>query len=214
MTRVKICGLATADALEAAIGAGADMAGFVFFAPSPRHLSFEAARALSERAGDRIEKVALTVDADDATLDAIVEAIRPDLIQLHGTETPERAAAIRARTGRRVMKAIGVSGAADAERARDYRDGVDLILFDAKPPPGAVLPGGNGRVFDWSVLRGVDPGPPWMLSGGLDVGNAAQALSVTGAAGLDVSSGVERAPGVKDSDLIRAFVAEVRAFAL
>ncbi len=211
MTRIKICGLSAPDALDAAVDAGADMAGFVFFAASPRHLSFESARRLGQRAGGRIEKVALTVNADDATLDAIIDTLRPDLIQLHGSEPPARAAEIRHRTGRRVMKAVGVAGIGDLERARGYRDSVDLILFDAKPAPDARLPGGNGRAFDWTVLRGVDPGPPWMLSGGLDANNVAEAMGVTSAAALDVSSGVETAPGVKGPDLIRAFVAAVRA---
>lgn len=165
---------------------------------------------LAARVEHRAEKVALTVDANDATLDAIVAALGPDMLQLHGKETPERVAAIRARFGLPVMKAIGVATAADLSRTADYADVADMILFDAKPPRDAVLPGGNGRAFDWTILQGRGTEPPWMLSGGLDAGNVAEALRITGATRVDVSSGVESAPGVKDPQRIRAFVAAAR----
>lgn len=213
MAEIKICGLSTPDTLDVALDAGADMVGFVFFAPSPRNISFHTARDLAARVEGRARKVALTVDADDATLDAIVAALAPDMLQLHGKETPSRVAAIRAR-GLPVMKAIGVATPADLARAEDYADVADMILFDAKPPRDAVLPGGNGRVFDWAILRGQSATPPWMLSGGLDAGNVAEALKITGATRLDVSSGVESAPGVKDPRRIRDFIAAARGVSL
>ena len=211
MTLIKICGLSTPETLAAALDAGADYVGFVFFAPSSRNLSFAAARELAARVEDCAKIVALTVDADDATIDAVVDAIAPDVLQLHGGETPARTAALRARTGRTVWKAIGVSTAADILRASDYAGAANRILFDAKPPRDAELPGGNGRAFDWSLLADKRSKPfDWMLSGGLDAGNVTDALRITSAPAVDVSSGVERAPGVKDSGLIRAFVATVR----
>jgi phosphoribosylanthranilate isomerase len=207
---VKICGLSTPETLDAAIAAGAQMAGFVFFAPSPRNLDLGTARALGARAEGRIARVALTVDADDVFLDAAVEALRPDLLQLHGKESPARTAAIRARFGLPVMKAIGVSDVADLAAVTAYEDVVDRILFDAKPPRGAVLPGGNGLAFDWTILRHVRTRKPWMLSGGLDASNVGEAVRISGAGAVDVSSGVESAPGVKDPQRIAAFVAAVR----
>ena len=207
---IKICGLSTAPAVAAALDAGADMLGFVFFAPSPRYLPLDAAKALSAQIGGRAKKVALTVDADDASIEAIVAAIAPDILQLHGRETPERAAALRARVGCRIMKALGVSSRDDLAAARAYAPVVDYLLFDAKPPLDATRPGGNGMAFDWSILDGFNPGRPWLLSGGLDPSNVAEALAKTGAPGVDVSSGVERAPGVKDEALIRSFIAAAR----
>lgn len=206
-TLVKICGLSTAETLEAAIEAGADMAGFVFFEKSPRHLSHDAARGLGEIAAGRIAKVALCVDAGDDALGAIVESLAPDYLQLHGGETPERVAAIQARFRLPVIKAIGVAGAQDVETAKQY--GAEIILFDAKPAPDAAAPGGAGVAFDWSLLRNIGAAN-WMLSGGLDPDNVATAIEAAGARAVDVSSGVERRRGVKDVGLIRAFMRAAR----
>jgi len=208
---VKICGLSTPETLDAALAAGADMVGFVFFPRSPRHVGFEAARALGARARGRAKIVALTVDADDALLADIGAALGPDVLQLHGGETPERVAAIGARFGRRTMKAIGVAAPEDLASAAAYDGPADLLLIDAKPPKGAVLPGGNGLPFDWRLARGFRPNRPWLLSGGLGPMNVAEAIRATGAGGVDVSSGVESAPGVKDPLKIAAFVAAARA---
>ena len=207
---VKICGLKTAAMVDAALDAGADMLGFVFFARSPRHVTLDAAAALGARVAGRARKVALTVDADDAALDAVVAALKPDLLQLHGRESPARTAAVAARCGLPVMKALGVATRDDLAVVSDYAPLCERLLFDAKPPEGAVLPGGNGLPFDWTLLAGYDPGVPWMLSGGLSPANVAEAVRRTGAPGVDVSSGVETAPGVKDAGLIRAFVAAAR----
>lgn len=206
---VKICGLSTRETLDAAIASGADMAGFVFFAPSPRHISLETARDLSGLARGRIEKVALTVDADDAMLAEVIAALRPDWLQLHGGETPSRVDAVKARFGIRIIKAIGVAAARDVAKAADFA-AADRILYDAKPAPDATLPGGNGVVFDWRLMRGAAGANPWLLSGGLDADNVVQAIGVSGAPGVDVSSGVERARGVKDCGKIAAFVAAAR----
>jgi len=206
---VKICGLSTLPTLEATIAAGADMAGFVFFEKSPRHISLETARALGRAAQGRIAKVALTVDADNSALDAIVAALAPDVLQLHGKEAPERVAAVKARFRLPIVKAIGVATAADIEAATAYRAAADILLFDAKPALGAAVPGGAGAVFDWELLRGYSGGD-WMLSGGLDPANVAEALRRTGAPAVDVSSGVESARGVKDEAKIAAFVAAAR----
>lgn len=187
------------------------MVGFVFFPPSPRNLPLEGAAALAPMVAGRAQKVALTVDADDALVDAVSRALDPDILQLHGKETPARVAELRARTGKKVMKALGVSGAADLAVVPAYAEVCDYLLFDAKPPKEATRPGGNGLPFDWSILDGFDPGRPWLLSGGLDPTNVAEALARTHAPGVDVSSGVESAPGVKDEAAIRAFVAAVRA---
>ena len=208
---VKICGLSTPDTLAAALDAGADMVGFVFFPPSPRTLTFDQARALGARVEGRAQKVALSVNADDVTLDAVVEALRPDLMQLHGKETPARVAEVRARYGLQVMKALGVSKPEDLAAVAPYEPVADRILFDAKPPKGAVLPGGNGLAFDWTILRGRPTRLPWMLSGGLDAANVAEAIRISGATAVDVSSGVESAPGVKDEARIRDFVAACRS---
>lgn len=207
---VKICGLSTPQTLDATIAAGADLAGFVFFAKSPRHIDLDTARALSEQAAGRIQKVALTVDADDAALAEIVAALRPDMLQLHGHESPERVGAVKARFGLPVIKAIGVASAADVAAARSYDGVADWLLFDAKPAPDATVPGGAGVVFDWDLLRNITAAK-WMLSGGLDPENVAAALRQTQAPAVDVSSGVESARGVKDAGKIAAFVAAVRA---
>jgi len=207
---VKICGLSTPDALDVALDAGADMVGFVFFPPSPRHLSFAAARPLGERVRGRAQKVALTVDADDALLDAVVETLRPDLLQLHGKEPPARVAALKKRFGLSVMKAIAVAVRGDLAAAGAYVSAADRLLFDAQAPREATRPGGLGRPFDWRLLENLDAGLPFMLSGGLDAGNVGEALRITGASAVDVSSGVERLPGQKDPDKIRAFVRAAR----
>ena len=206
--RVKICGLSTPDTLEAALLAGADMIGLVFFPRSPRHVSLEAARALAEQARGRAGIVALTVDVDDTALDAIVQAVVPDWLQLHGREHPMRAQAVRQRFGIRTIKAIGLSTAADLTAADPFATAVDQILFDAKPPERSSLPGGNGVPFDWTMLKGY--AGPYMLSGGLTPDTVAEAVAVSGAGAVDVSSGVERMPGLKDPGLIRAFVAAAK----
>jgi phosphoribosylanthranilate isomerase len=207
---VKICGLNSAAALDAALDARADFLGFVFFPPSPRHIDPAQARMLGVRASGRAKKVALTVDADDATFAAIVEALAPDLLQLHGREPPARVAALRARFGLPVMKALPVETAADLAAVADYRGAADWLLFDARAPKDATRPGGLGRPFDWTLLRGLDPDLSFMLSGGLDPANVAAAVAVTRAPAVDVSSGVESAPGVKDPAKIAAFVRAVR----
>jgi phosphoribosylanthranilate isomerase len=207
---VKICGLRSPEMLDAALAAGADMVGFVFFAPSPRNLSFADARALGERVRGRAVKVALTVDAGDAQLAEITAAIKPDLLQLHGNETPERLSAVRRRFGLPVMKALPVAERADLERIRLYENAADRLIFDAVAPREASRPGGLGRSFDWQLLCDLDCAVPFMLSGGLHAGNVAEAVRITGAPGVDVSSGVERAPGEKDAARIREFIAAAR----
>lgn len=213
MPLVKICGLTTAATLDAALDAGADMVGFVFFPPSPRNVGIEAARVLGAQAAGRAMKVALSVDATDDMLAAMVEALRPDLLQLHGTETPERVVAIRTRFGVPVMKALPVAERTDLSPVRLYADVAERLLFDARPPRDATRPGGLGRTFDWHLLEDLTLPVPYMLSGGLDAGNVAEALRITRAPGVDVSSGVESAPGVKDPERIHAFVEAVRAAA-
>jgi len=208
---VKICGLSTAATMEAALDAGANMVGLVFFARSPRFVGLDHARELAAQARERARVVALTVDAGDDLLSAIVAVVGPDMLQLHGRETPQRVAAIKQIYGLPAMKAIGVSEADDFDRARTYEDVADWLLVDAKPPQGAILPGGNGRPFDWRLARGFKPRIPWLLSGGLDADNVAEAIALSGARGVDVSSGVERAPGVKDEMRIAAFAAAARA---
>jgi phosphoribosylanthranilate isomerase len=208
---VKICGLSTRETLDAALDAGADMVGFVFFPPSPRHLSLETARELGKRAGRNAVKVALTVDADDAALGNIVEALRPDLLQLHGRETTARLRDIKQTFGLPVMKAMAVETAADLAALPGYAAVADRILFDARPPKGATRPGGLGAAFDWHVLDNLDLKLPFMVSGGLNADNVAEAARLTRAGGVDVSSGVERAPGVKDVEMIRAFIRAARA---
>ena len=207
---VKICGLSTPEALDVALEAGADMVGFVFFPPSPRHLAFEAARTLGPRVRGRAQKVALTVDADDAFFDAIIESLRPDLLQLHGKETPPRVASLGRRFGLPVMKAIPVEAKGDLALVADYFTIADRLLFDARAPREATRPGGLGKSFEWRLLENLDPGVPFMLSGGLDAGNVGEALRITRAPGVDVSSGVERAPGDKGPDKIRAFIRAAR----
>jgi len=208
---VKICGLSTPSSVEAALAAGADMVGFVFFAKSPRHVSLAVAQKLGRQARGRAKVVALTVDAGDDSLAEIVEALAPDLLQLHGKESPARVAEIAEAFGVATMKAIGVAASGDLVAAKDYARAADMLLFDAKPGKNAKLPGGNGQPFDWRLLAGVTHEQPYLLSGGLDVANVAEAIALSGAMGVDVSSGVESAPGVKDNAKIAAFIARARA---
>jgi phosphoribosylanthranilate isomerase len=208
---VKICGLSTPEALDVALDAGADMVGFVFFPPSPRNLSFKAASALESRVRGRAKKVALSVDADDTLLAYVVDALGPDILQLHGNESPLRVAAIKARFKLPVMKAIPVESKGDLAAIARYAAVADRLLFDARAPREATRPGGLGTPFDWHLLENIGSRVPFMLSGGLDAGNVAEALAITRAPGVDVSSGVERAPGEKDAEKIRAFVRVARA---
>ncbi len=207
---IKICGLSTPESLEVALDAGADMVGFVFFPPSPRTISLEAARALGARVRGRAQKVALTVDADDAALEAVVQALQPDVLQLHGKELPARVWALKKHFGLPVMKAIALETKSDLSAVETYATLADRLLFDARPPREATRPGGLGRSFEWHLLEDIEPGVPFMLSGGLHADNVGEALRVTRAPGVDVSSGVERAPGVKDPEKIRAFVRAAR----
>ncbi len=211
---VKICGLRTPETLHAAIEAGADWVGFVFFPKSPRHVSLDEARALGPLVAGRAQKVALLVDAPDAMIADVIAALQPDFLQLHGHETPERVGKIKQRFGVPLIKAVGIAGQDDLIQARAYERVVDWMLYDAKPPKQAVLPGGNGVSFDWTLLKEAGKQHHFMLSGGLDADNVANALAITGAAGVDVSSGVESAPGIKDTKRIKAFMAAVRQTAI
>ena len=209
---VKICGLSTPETVDAAVEAGADLVGFVFFPKSPRNVTLEQAAALAARARGKAKIVTLVVDADDALLEAIAAQVRPDLIQAHGAETPERIAEIARLTGRPIIKAIRVKDDADIAAAADFSTVASLILYDAKAPEtlGNALPGGNGHAFDWGLLEG-ERRPAFMLAGGLTPENVAEAIRVTGAPVVDVSSGVESAPGIKDIGLIRKFIEAAKA---
>jgi phosphoribosylanthranilate isomerase len=212
---VKICGLNEPEPLEAALSGGADMVGFVFFEKSPRHVELTLARKLSALVGGRAQKVALVVDADDAQIAAIIEALAPDWLQLHGREPPARVAALR-RLRLPILKAIGVAEKADLLRAAAYEGVADSLLFDAKPSGDAALPGGNGLTFDWALIRDFSARiarKNWLVSGGLDSANVGDAIRLTGAPGVDVSSGVETAPGRKSAEKILAFIAAARAAA-
>ena len=204
---VKICGLSTPETVDAAVQAGADFIGLVFYPRSPRNVSLETAAALAERARGKARIVALVVNADDALLEAIASTVKPDFFQAHGAETPERVAAIGRLTGRPVIKAIQVRDQNDIAAAAGYSAVASLILYDAKAPEtlGSALPGGNGHAFDWGLLEGARR-PAFMLAGGLNPENVGEAIRVTGAPVVDVSSGVETAPGVKDTGLIRKFI--------
>lgn len=204
--RVKICGLRSPADVAAVAAAGAAYAGFVFFAKSPRHVTVAQARDLALAAPVGLAKVALVVDADDATLDAIVDAVPLDMLQLHGHESPDRVAEVRARYGLPVMKAVGVADEGDLAAIFDYSTVADQLLIDAKPPRNAALPGGNGLAFDWRLVAQRRWLRPWMLAGGLTPDNVAEAIRLTNARQVDVSSGVESAPGIKDAGRISAFV--------
>lgn len=208
--RVKICGLTAAADVAAAVAEGAAYVGFVFFEKSPRHVTVDAARALALEVRPGVAKVALTVNAGDAELDALTEHVPLDFLQLHGEENPARVAEIKARYGLPVIKAIGVAEAADLAQIDLYAGVADQLLIDAKPPVGASRPGGNALAFDWRLIEGRDWPLPWLLAGGLTPDNVAHAVARTGAQQLDVSSGVERAPGFKDAALIRAFIENAR----
>jgi phosphoribosylanthranilate isomerase len=207
---VKICGLTRPEDVAAAVQAGARYVGFVFFPKSPRNVTIERAGALALDVPPGVAKVALTVDADDALLEAITTAVPLDMLQLHGTEPPARVADLRRRYGLPVMKAVGIRDAADLEAIGAYAAVADQLLIDAKPPKGADLPGGNGLAFDWRLLAGRRWPVPWMLAGGLTPQNATEAIRLTGARQLDVSSGVESAPGEKDAGKIAAFIEALR----
>jgi phosphoribosylanthranilate isomerase len=212
---IKICGLSTPDTMQAALDAGADMVGLVFHRKSPRSVSLEVAARLADMARGKALVVALTVDPSDEGLDAIMAQVKPDLIQLHGQETPARLDEIATRWKVPVMKAIGVAEAADLAAIKSYRPHADRLLLDAKPPKNAAYPGGHGKTFDWAILRSLDPLMPFMLSGGLTPDNVSEAISTVKAlgvtlTGVDVSSGVESAPGVKDVDKIYSFIANAR----
>ena len=207
---VKICGLSTPETLEVALDAGADMVGFVFFEASPRHISLGTARELGRQVKGRALKVALTVDADDAWLENHIEALQPGLLQLHGSESVARVRDIKQKFGLPVMKVLSVATAADLASLPGYASVADRILFDARAPKDATRPGGLGVPFDWHLLENLKLGVPFMVGGGLNGANVAEAVRVTRANGVDVSSGVERAPGVKDPDMIRAFIRAAR----
>lgn len=208
---IKICGLKTDGAMAAALACGASHVGFIFFAKSPRYVEPAEAGRLREAARGKAMAVAVAVDAGDTFLDEIVAKMQPDMLQLHGAETPERVAEMKARYGLPVMKALPLSEAADLERIKPFVGIADRFLFDAKPPKGSELPGGNGVVYDWRILAGLDAGVDYMLSGGLNAGNIGDALRLANPPGIDISSGVESAPGVKDPALIEQFFRAVRA---
>jgi phosphoribosylanthranilate isomerase len=209
---IKICGLKTPEAIDAAIAGGATHVGFIFFLKSPRNVDVETAGKLAERArAGGAKTVAVTVDADDAFLESIVRMVKPDMLQLHGSETPDRVRELKARYGLPVMKVFSIRDATDLAKSVPYLGVADRFLFDAKAPEGSDLPGGNGVAFDWRLLAALDDGIDYMLSGGLDPENVAEALALTGAHALDVSSGVESAPGVKDINRIAAFLEAARA---
>lgn len=207
--KVKICGLKTVEAVEAAVGGGADYVGFVFFPPSPRNLSVNEAIGLADVARGQSRIVALTVDADDALIEGVVGRLKPDALQLHGSEAPDRLRRLKGTFGLPIIKAIKVATAADVAEAQAYAGVADLMLFDAKPPPASAIPGGNGQTFDWSLLDRA--ARPFMLSGGLTPENVREAIRATGADAVDVSSGVESRPGVKDLGAIRRFLAAAKA---
>ena len=208
---IKICGLTTEEAIDHVIARGASHVGFIFFEKSPRHVEPDVAAGLISHVRGRAKTVAVSVDADNELLEEIVYAARPDMLQLHGHESPDRVLTVKALFGLPVIKAFSLRTHDDLERVRDYDGIADLLLFDAKPPANATLPGGNGVPFDWRLLAGWRPTIPYLLSGGLNAENVAAALRETGAPGLDVSSGVESAPGIKDAARIDAFFDAVDA---
>lgn len=205
-TKVKICGLKTESALEVALDGGADYVGLVFFPPSPRYVTLARAAAMAAKARYRAKVVALLVDPDEALIADVLAAATPDILQLHGQETPERVAEIRSRWGVPIMKAVAVETVEDARAGMRFSPVADLILFDARAPAASTRPGGNGAPFDWRLLTGVTGSAPFALSGGLTPDNVAEAIRITGAEVVDVSSGVESRPGEKDGELIRLFL--------
>ena len=208
---VKICGIKDTAALEAARQAGADMVGFVFFPPSPRAVTANQAGELARSYRNGPKRVGLFVDPDDAMLAATLAEVPLDILQLQGHETPARAGDVRARFGKPVMKALGIASKADLAHLPEYADQVDYFLLDARPPPGSALPGGNAQAFDWALMKGEKPPRPWLLAGGLTPANVVQAITTSGAPGVDVSSGVERTRGVKDPAAIAAFIAAAKS---
>ena len=209
---IKICGLKTEEAVRAAVAGGASHVGFIFFAKSPRHVDVDTAARLAALVRETgVLTVAVTVDANDTYLDEIVSIMKPDMLQLHGKETPERVAEVKARYGLPVMKAFAISTADDLGKIAPFKGIADRFLFDAKPPKGSELPGGNAVSFDWSLLRALEPGTDYLLSGGIDAANVADAVGIANPPGLDLSSGVESAPGVKDIGKIAAFFEAVKA---
>ncbi len=211
MVDVKICGLSDTASLDTAIAGGARYIGLVFFPKSPRHVGLDQAASLAAHVRGRALTVAVTVNADDTLLSAIARAVRPDFIQLHGSESPVRVAAARPFAQRGVIKALAIAAAADLADVAAFAPVSDLLLFDAKAPKGSSLPGGNGASFDWTLLKGVKVSRPWLLSGGLHAENVARAMEESGGGGVDVSSGVETAPGVKDQSKILSFLAAAGA---
>lgn len=210
MAEAKICGLSDPEGVDAALAGGARYVGFVFFPKSPRNVNAEKAASLAVRARGRADIVAVTVDADDELLALIARTLRPDWVQLHGAETPARVAMARQHASKGVIRAMGVARAADLAAIDAYAEAADAFLFDAKAPADAALPGGNGAAFDWRILAGRKFARPWFLSGGLDAGNVAEAIATSAARMVDVSSGVEQAPGVKDPLRIAAFLAAAK----
>jgi phosphoribosylanthranilate isomerase len=209
--QVKICGINSADGADAALRAGADFAGLVFFPPSPRNVRSDQATSLAARLRGRARTVALLVDPSDEAIASAIAAAQPDFLQLHGRETPARIAEIRGRFNKPVIKALPVADASDLPVVASYEPVADMILFDAKAPDGATRPGGHGAAFDWQILRGHSFKRPWILGGGLNAENVARAMDVSGAQAVDVSSGVETAPGVKSAEMIAAFVAAAKS---
>jgi phosphoribosylanthranilate isomerase len=214
MLEIKICGINDLAGMDAALATGADLVGLVFFPPSPRNVSLEDGAKLAARARGKARVVALTVDANDLLLDGIAKSVAPDIFQLHGSEAPARVSELRQFLGRPMMKAIPIAGAEDLSAVSAYLPVADRILFDARPPKDATRPGGHGRAFDWTLLASVDRSKPMMLSGGLHPANVAGAIRLVRPDAVDVSSGVEKSPGVKDSEKIAAFIASARAAAL
>ena len=208
---VKICGLTSPDAIAAAVGAGAGYGGLVFHPDSPRHVSLERAPMLADAMRGKLKIVALIVDMDDAGIEVVVKAVRPDFLQLHGNESARRTAYIRGRFGVPVIKVLPVAEAADLAAAAEYESTADMLMFDARPPKGASRPGGHGAAFDWNILAGRTFSKPWFLAGGLDPDNVARAIELSGAAMVDVSSGVESTPGVKDAGRIADFINATKA---
>lgn len=207
---IKTCGLSTPESVNTAIRNGVDMIGFNFFDRSPRYVPYDTARALASQVTGETTRVGLIVDFSDQEIAALMSEVPLDMLQLHGRETPDRVSRIRKMCGRPVMKALPVATSSDLACASAYRDVVDYFLFDAKPPKGSDRPGGNAVSFDWTLMRAYEPGVPWLLAGGLNLDNVVTAIKASGAPGVDLASGIESRPGVKDDGLIRSFIQAVR----